>query len=276
METSFQIHDRSENTRSMGRDITAVARTLRVIEAVAEAADGTTVSELARLLGCGKGTLSKMLATLERRHYVRRDGETGRFHLTWRLLALAFGHADRAGMPRLFAPVLQELADETDELIQLAVVDGDQVLFVAKAEGLDQRIRLLPLVGLWAPVHATASGKTWLASLPEREVRRVLGRLRLRAVAPRTITTLRALRRELAQVRARGYAIADEELAEGGRALAAPVRRAGEVVGAVALSGPAYRLSLERLHGLAPRVLQAAERIAAIWPMHLTVKDFAG
>ena len=260
----------------MGREVAGIARTLRVIEAVAEAAGGTTVSELARLLGCGKGTLSKMLATLERRHYVRRDGETGRFHLTWRLLALAFGHADRAGVPRLFVPVLQELADETDELIQLALVDGDQVLFVAKAEGLGQSIRLLPLVGMWAPVHATASGKLWLASLPERELPRALGRQRLRAVAPRTITTMSALRRELSQIRAQGYAIADGELAEGGRAIAAAVRREGEMLGAVALSGPAYRLSLERLHALAPRVAQAAERIASIWPTHLNVKDFAG
>jgi DNA-binding IclR family transcriptional regulator len=217
-----------------------------------------------------------MLATLEARRYVRRDGETGRFHLTWRLLALAFGHAERAGMPRLFAPVLQELADETDELVQLALVDGEQVLFVAKAEGLGQRIRLLPLVGLWAPLHATASGKVWLASLPEAELGRVVGRQRLRAVAPRTITAMAVLRRELAQVRARGYAIADEELAEGGRAIAAPVRCAEAVVGAVALSGPAYRLPLERLHALAPRVAEAARRVAAIWPTRLNVKDFAG
>ena len=258
----------------MTREVAGVARAMQVLEAVAEARDGSTVSDLSRRIGCGKGTLSKMLTTLEHRHYVRRDAETGRVHLTWRLLALAYGHADRAGVPRLFAPVLQSLADETDELVQLAIVEGDEVLFVAKAEGLGQRIRMLPLVGLWAPVYATASGKAWLASLPERELGRVLGGRRLVAVAPRTQTSLVALRRELARVRAQGYAIADEELAEGGRAIAAPIRRDGEVVGAVALSGPAFRLSMERLHALAPSVIAAAERIASIWPTHVSAKDF--
>lgn len=258
----------------MAGDVAGVARAMRILEAVAEAPDGVAVRDLSRALGCGKGTVSKMLATLERGHYVRQAEETGRFFLTWRLLALAYGHAERAGMPRVFAPVLQELADETDELVQLAVVDGDQVLYVAKAEGLGQRIRLLPLVGLWAPLHATAAGKVWLASLDAPALARVLGRHRLRAVAPRTITSLPALRAELGRVRARGYAIADEELAEGGRAVAAPVCKAGEVAGAVALSGPSYRLSLERLHALAPRVMAVAGRLASIWPSHVNAKGF--
>ena len=258
----------------MPREVAGITRVMRILESLAGAPDGLTVSDLSRAIGCGKGTISKMLDTLEQRHYVRQDGPGGRFLLTWRLLALAFGHADQAGMPRIFMPVLQELADETDELVQLAVVDGDQVLFVAKAEGRGQTIRMLPLVGLWAPLHATAAGKLWLATLPPKEVTRVLGR-QLPAVAPKTITAPSALRDELARIRTAGYAIADEELAEGGRAVAAPIRRDGALVGAVALSGPGYRLSLERLHGLAPRLTEAAERLASIWPAHVSAKDFS-
>lgn len=257
----------------MTREVAGIVRAMRVLEALATSPDGSSVKDLSRAIGCGKGTISKMLATLERRHYVRRDGASGHFALTWRLLALAFGHADQAGMPRVFLPVLQELADETDELVQLAVVDGDQVLFVAKAEGRGQSIRLLPLVGLWVPLHATAAGKLWLSTLPAREISRVLGR-RLAPVAPKTITTLEALRKELERVRAAGYALADEELAEGGRAIAAPITRDGVMVGAVALSGPAYRLSLARLHALAPRLIEAGARLASIWPPHVNAKDF--
>jgi IclR family acetate operon transcriptional repressor len=258
----------------MPREVAGVIRAMRVLEAIAGAPGGVTVKDLARAIGCGKGTISKMLGTLTRGEYVRREAETGRFTLTWRLLALAFGHADRAGMPRLFMPVLQELADETDELVQLAVVDGSQVLFVAKAEGPGQRIRMLPLVGLWAPLHATAAGKLWLASLPEARLKAVLGRERLGAVAPRTTTSLGKLRGELRATRERGYAVNDEELAEGGRAIAAPIRRGDLVVGAVAVSGPAYRLTLERLHALAPRAIEAAKRLASIWPAHASAKEF--
>ncbi|MGH7396840.1 MAG: IclR family transcriptional regulator [Candidatus Rokuibacteriota bacterium] len=257
----------------MAREVAGIVRAMQVLEALAISPDGSSVKDLSRAVGCGKGTISKMLGTLERRHYVRRDAASGRFTLTWRLLALAFGHADQAGMPRVFLPVLQELADETDELVQLAVVDGDQVLFVAKAEGRGQTIRLLPLVGVWAPLHATATGKLWLSTLPPGEVSRVLGR-RLPAVAPKTIVSMAVLRKELERVRAAGYALADEELAEGGRAVAAPITREGAMVGAVALSGPAYRLSLDRLHALAPRVIQAGGRLASIWPPHVNAKDF--
>jgi DNA-binding IclR family transcriptional regulator len=257
----------------MAREVAGIVRVMQILESVAISPDGISVRDLSRAIGCGKGTISKMLGTLERRHYVRRDAASGHFFLTWRLLALAFSHSDQAGMPRVFLPVLQELADETDELVQLAVVDGDQVLFVAKAEGRGQTIRLLPLVGLWAPLHATAAGKLWLSTLPASEVSRVLGR-RLPAVAPRTITSMGALRKELERVQAAGYALADEELAEGGRAIAAPIKREGAMVGAVALSGPAYRLSLERLHTLAPRVIEVAARLASIWPAHVNAKDF--
>jgi len=81
-------------------------------------------------------------------------------------------------------------------------------------------------------------------------------------------------RAELARIRDAGYALADEELAEGGRAIAAPIGRDGAMVGAVALSGPAYRLSVERLHALAPRLLEAGARLASIWPPHANAKDF--
>src|SRR3989442_815155 len=102
-----------------------------------------------------------------RGHFVRRDTATGHFHLSCRLLALAFAYAERVGIPGLCAPILQALADETGELVQLAVVEEGSVLFVAKAEGPDHRLRIVPLVGAVAPLHATASRNVWLASLSQ-------------------------------------------------------------------------------------------------------------
>src|SRR5207247_1520204 len=176
---------------------------------------------------------SKILGTLVREGFVRQDPPTGRFHLSWRLLAMAFGHAERVGMPAICVPILQALADETDELVQLAVVEDGEVLFVAKAEGPGQQIRMLPLIGLVAPAHATASGKVWLAHLPEAEALAVLARQGLRRLTPRTITSRGKLLAQLREARARGYAIVDEELVQGGRAAAAPIVAGGRMVGAV-------------------------------------------
>jgi IclR family acetate operon transcriptional repressor len=257
-----------------GARVASVVRAMRVLEAVGGRPEGVALSRLAATLGHGKATLSKILATLARDGFVHHDPLTGRFHLGWRLLALAFGHAERVGLPALCQPVLQALADETDELVQLAIVDGDQLLFVARAEGPGQQMRMLPLVGVAPPVHATAAGKAWIAQLPEAEARAIVKRQGLRPLTSRTLTSWASLAAQLREARAQGYAIVDEELVEGGRAAAAPILVRGCCVGAVAVSGPTFRLSVARLRRLAPRLVRAAAELAAVWPARATPRDF--
>lgn len=252
----------------------SVSRAVRVLEALAGQAQGVALRDLSARLGHGAGSLSKILDTLERQGYVRQDPLSDRFHLSWRLLALAFGHAQRLGVPLIFLPILQELADETDELVQLGLVEGDQLLFVAKAEGQGQRIRMLPLVGIIAPVHATASGKVWLGSLPRKEALAIIRRHGLRRLAPKTITGERRLMAELRAARRQRYAVVNEELAEGGGAVAAPIVHDGRLVGTVAVSGPTFRLSVSKLHRLAPRVQRTAQQLGAIWPVQVSARDF--
>jgi DNA-binding IclR family transcriptional regulator len=260
-------------SRLTGTAVASVARAMRVLAACADHPGGVALTRLSDELGYGKASLSKIMATMEREGFVRRDA-AGHFHLSWRLLALAFAHAQRVGFSGICAPVLQALADETDELVQLAVIEGDHVLFVAKAEGPGQALRLLPLVGLVAPTHATASGKVWLASLPEGQATEVIRRQGLARVTSRTITSRPRLLAELRRVRRDGYAITDGELDEGGRAIAAPIFHGDAVVGAIAVSGPSSRLSLPRLQQLAPRVQQAARELQALWPHQVTARDF--
>ncbi len=257
-----------------GARVASVSRALRVLEAFAGHPDGVALSWLSAELGYGKASLSKILTTMERDGFVRRDPLSARFHLSWRLLGLAFSHAHRMGIQRLAAPILQSLADETDELVQLAVVENNHVLFVAKAEGPGQRMRMMPLVGVAAPVHATASGKVWLASLPRWEAASVLAAQGSPRLAPRTITSPARLLAQLRDVRARGYAVVDEELVEGGRAVAAPIVSGERVVGTVAVSGPTFRLPLPKLHRMAPAVRRAAAALQAVWAHEVTARDF--
>ena len=264
---------RTPTSAVSGAAVASVARALRVLKAFADHPGGIALTRLSAELGYGKASLSKIMSTLEREGFVRRDG-AGHFHLTWRLLALAFGHAQRVGISGVCMPVLQSLADETDELVQLAVIEADHVLFVAKAEGPGHSLRLLPLVGVVAPTHATASGKVWLASLPDARALDVLRRQGLARVTSRTITSRARLLAELRSVRRDGYAITDGELDEGGRAIAAPIVHRGRVVGAIAVSGPSSRLPLPRLKRLAPRVQRAARELEALWPHEVTARDF--
>src|SRR5204863_5324003 len=200
-----------------GAAVASVARAMRVLKAFADHPGGIALTRLSAELGYGKASLSKIMSTMAREGFVRRDGAC-HFHLSWRLLALAFGHAQRVGVSGVCMPVLQALADETDELAQLAVIEREHVLFVAKAEGPGQRLRLVPLVGVVAPTHATASGKVWLASLPESKAVEVMDEQGLPPITPKTITSRSRLVSELRRVRRNGYAITDGELADEGRA----------------------------------------------------------
>ena len=250
-------------SRMRGTQVASVSRAMRVLEAFAGHPTGVALGRLSRELGYGKPSLSKILGTLERDAFVRRDG-AGHFHLSWRLLALAFAHAQRVGLSGISAPILQALADETDELVQLAVVEGEHVLFVAKAEGPGQRVRMVPLVGVTPPPHATASGKVWLASLPESDALAIVRRQGFARVTPRTITSEARLRTELRRVRREGYAIADEELEPGLVAVAAPVRRFdGRIVAAVNVSGPSFRFR-PRLPEAGTRVARAADELGRV------------
>ena len=260
--------------RNRGGRVASLSRAIRALEAFANHPGGIGLTPLSVELGYGKASLSKILSTLEREGFVRCDPATARFHLSWRLLALAHGYAERVGIPDLCTPMLQALADETGELVQLGVVEGDDVLFVAKAEGPDRRLRMVSLVGVVAPLHATASGKLWLASLPDAEAAAMLARHALPRLASRTMTSRARVLAHLRQVRRQGYAIADEELVDGARALGAAIMHRGRMVGSVAVSGPTARLPMRTLHRMAASVRRTAAQLATMWPYGVSAVDF--
>jgi IclR family acetate operon transcriptional repressor len=155
-------------------------------------------------------------------------------------------------------PFLQDLADRTHETVNLAVLDGDQVLNIDQIAGT-RSVVSVSWVGHRTPYHCTSNGKVLMAHLDDPQLDRLLA-LPLEARTPRTITDPDRLRAQLEEVRARGWAQTIEELEEGLNAVAAPVRRAdGVVVAAVSIAGPAFRMRPAEL----PRVARMARDAAA-------------
>lgn len=246
--------------------ITAVARALQAIELLAASPRGLTVSVLAQTLGIELSIASRILSTFAAGGYVRRDA-FGQYVLTYRLVATASRFVDELGFVDLCIPLLQEVADRTGELVQLALRDGDNLWYVAKAEG-KHRIRMLSALGREMPLHASAIGKAWLATLDEDEALRVAAARGLKRFAPQTITSLSQLQKELRKVRAQGYSVVVEEYMEGGSGVGAviQVERAG-VVGAVSLAAPTFRVTRDDLAAFGSEVIQLAQRLASIWPL---------
>lgn len=244
-----------------GNAVRSVDRAAALLLALGDSPASAGVTELARKLGLHKSTASRLLATLEKRGLVEQDDETGKYRLGLVVIRLAEQAERTLDLRGLALPELERLARLTHETTGLGQIDGDQLLTVAQVDGPN-----LVAVGDWTgratPLHCVASGKVLLATLPEREVVRIVKR-GLPRYTERTMVDLEPLLEELARIRRRGYATAIGEFEAGLNAVAAPVRDArGQVIAAVDIWGPAFRLTPRRIPELAALVRESADAIS--------------
>ena len=243
-----------------GSAVRSVDRAASLLLALGDSQGEAGVTELARRLGLHKSTASRLLSTLQLRGLVEKDDETGRYRLGLVVIRLAEQAERTLDLGAIALPELERLARATHETAGLGVLDADQVRFVAQADG-PNLIAVGDWTGRFSTLHANASGKVLLASLAEREVLRIV-RGGLTRYTDRTLTELEPLLADLARARRRGYATASSELELGLNAVAAPVRDArGQVIAAVEVWGPAFRLSPRRLPELAAHARDAATAI---------------
>jgi DNA-binding IclR family transcriptional regulator len=244
-----------------GNAVRSVDRAAALLLALGESPGAAGVTELARRLGLHKSTASRLLATLERRGLVEQDDETGKYRLGLVVIRLAERAERTLDLRGLALPELERLARLTHETTSLGVLDGDQLMTVAQVDGPN-----LVAVGDWTgratPLHCVAPGKVIMAALAEREVVRIVKR-GLPRHTERTIVDLEPLLEELARIRRRGYATAIGEFEPGTNAVAAPVHDArGQVIAAVDVWGPTFRLTPRRIPELAAQVRETAAAIS--------------
>ena len=242
--------------------IQSVQRAAALLKAFDSAAPELGVTELSRRVNLHKSTVSRLLATLEREGLVERVGGGDKYRPGLELVRLA-GLVQPFGDVRAAAQgVLEELAERSRETVNLAVLDGDEVINVEQVSG-PHLVQAGSWVGRRTPLHCVANGKALLALLPAGQARRVIEG-DLRRFTERTITDRERLRGEFARVREQGFAVALGEIEEGLHAVAAPIMdRAGGAIAAVSISGPAYRVTPDRIPILGRMAVEAAGRISA-------------
>ncbi|WP_369250553.1 IclR family transcriptional regulator C-terminal domain-containing protein [Streptomyces sp. R41] len=221
-----------------------------------------TLSEVARACDLTRAAARRFLLTLVDLGYVHTDGRM--FRLTPRVLELGYAYLSGSTLPELAQPHLEQLAVRVGESSSLCVLDGDDIVYVARVP--TRRIMTASItVGTRFPAHVTSVGRVILAHLPDEEVDARLARADLRPLTAHTIVSAELLKAELSRVRRRGYAIVDQELEEGLRSVAAPVRdRDGEVVAAVNIPVHASRNSVASVRrDLLPHLLATVARIEA-------------
>ncbi len=241
---------------------TAVVRALAILEACAQRSDGLTNSDISRRLGMPKSSASYILRTLERRGYLRREGESGKYRLGLKVLSLGRHALAGFDIGKIALPVLRSLVDRTQLTAHLAVLDHGEAVYIEKADA-PGFIKMDTWVGRRMRIHSTSVGKALVAHLPKSDVEGILHEHGLEKHTPKTITGLSKFLVELEKVRAQGYAVDDEENSVGARCLAAPVYDSlGNVEAAVGLSGTTTQIDESTLPKLAELVKEAARKIS--------------
>jgi IclR family pca regulon transcriptional regulator len=239
-----------------------MARGLAVIRAFDAEHAELTLSEVASITGLARAAARRFLLTLAGLGYVRTDGRM--FTLTPRVLELGYAYLSSLSLPQIAQPHLERLVAEVQESASVTVLDDADIVYVARVPA-SRIMRVTISIGTRFPAYATAMGRVLLAGLTGDELGAWLERASMHPVTDRTITDPGALRAELDLVRERGWALVDQELEEGLRSLAAPIRDgSGATVAAANIATHAAWTSAARARrSLLPALLRTAGQIGA-------------
>ncbi|WP_067539550.1 IclR family transcriptional regulator domain-containing protein [Nocardia crassostreae] len=250
----------ADDTARGAHYVQSLERGLAVITAFGAHSPQLTLADVARSTGLTRAASRRFLLTLTDLGYVRTDGK--RFSLTAKVLELGYSYLSSMTLPEVAQPHLEQLSAQVRESSSVSVLDGSDVVYVARVAA--SRIMTVSInIGTRFPAYATSMGHVLLAGLPAAALDDYLRETSLDRFTSNTVTDPAVLRAELETVRSQGYSIVDQELEEGLRSVAAPVRDAtGAVVAAVNISTHATRRTLEEIHAdLLPRLRSAAQGI---------------
>lgn len=260
MTTNDTKADHTSATAQKSYTIEAVARALRVLEALGEH-PSKGVTAIAAETGLTKSIVFRLLHTLEERGFVQRDQDHALYSLGYRIALLG----ERVGMDgalmQISPPILDALRDKTGENVNLVVREGTSALAIATREGLHP-IRLFAQSGRQGPLHA-GGGSQLLLAYSEPAIRERVLDGPLEQYSPHTLTDPKKLREKIALIRARGYNVALNDLDDGAFSIAAPIRNAaGEIIAALSIAGASVRLDEVRRAAYIDSVVRSADDIS--------------
>ena len=239
--------------------IHSVNRAISILQVLASRGP-TAVTEIATELSIHKSTIFRLLSTLEARGLVDQNNNRGHYQLGYGIVQLAAGATRKLDLSVVSRRTCEALAEEVGESVEIAIVDDGVALTIDQVIGA-AAMTTVNWVGRRTPLHATSAGKVFLAHVSPDRRADYLSRS-LERFTKHTITDRRHLEEQLATVRDRGYGFTLEELEIGLAAVAAPIRDLdGQVVAAVSVSGPNFRLNPDTIPGVAVNVMDAAAEI---------------
>lgn len=246
---------------SKSAPVGVVGKVLRILEALDVASDGLQLKDIAQQTSINKATAYRFLAHLENEGYLFRD-DGGAYLVGPKLARLGSGTSYHLTLRKIGRPVLQNLWKITKETVNLAVLDGHEVLYLDVLES-PHTFRLVSQIGSRRPLHCTALGKVILANLPAEEKEELLSAVKLERFTPHTLANSSKLKKDLTKVRHCGYSLDDEEAVLGSRCIGAAIFDiTGRVAAAVSVSGPITRISRDKIQTISRATINAARMVS--------------
>jgi DNA-binding IclR family transcriptional regulator len=268
--TEPDIDDEAEDRQRGG--VQSLGRAFAILEQVARHREGIGLAELSKLVGLHNSTTFHLAKTMVSLGYIRQERDSKRYRIGRPLFALAASALDEIEMVNVATPIMEDLSRETGESSHFAVRMGDAVVVIARTSG-PGAFQLTDRVGVVRPAHCTALGKIILAALRPDQLKRFLERVELTPSTRKSITDPNVLLREIAEVRRSAIAIDDGEFNAEVRCMAVPVYNfTGDVVGALGISGPIWRMTDQVMSARAKLMKAAANRLSAEFGAHSFAK----
>lgn len=234
-----------DKPRTQVQGAASVIKGLKLLQVIPELGQEASARNIQQATGLPRPTVYRLLNTLEQEGFIERNPLAGEYVLGRQILRLAQRSLASSSLQERVRSTLLTIGRETGETVHLGVPYGCHMTFIDKVES-PESVRMASYIGMPVPMHSTSVGKAFLAALDTEACEHYLARLTLDGITPHTLTSLKSLREELKRIRARGYAIDDEENEQGiicfGHAIHAVN---GDVVGAISVSVPRYRLPPE-------------------------------
>jgi len=241
--------------------VQSLVRALSIVNRIAAADDGVTLTELAQEVGLSSSTAHRLLTTLEQERYVHFDAERRLWSIGMQAFVAGSAFLKTRSLVGAARPQMRALMEESEETVNLAVEDDAEAVYLTQVE-CRQMMRAFARPGGRVPLHCSSVGKALMSAMPDAKLAKVLHRHGLPRVTLKTINSAAGLRADLAASRGRGYALDDEEHAVGLRCVASVIfNENADPVAAVSLSGPMARIPDERIPLLGQLVRGKADAI---------------
>lgn len=240
-----------------------VEKALEIIEYIVGKNSPTGIHEIAKSININTSTVQRIINTLNSTKYLCQDPESKKYSLGLKFLEISKVILDEMDVWKIAHTYLKELRDTTQETIHLMILDHYMGVYIDSLES-PQMSRVASAIGTRADLHYSAVGKAILAHLPDDEVEKVVKTIGLKKMTQNTITDFKELKKELLEIRNRGYSIDNEEGEIGTCCIGVPIlKHNGKVIASISLAAPSHRLTKKKVEEYMPLIVETAKKISA-------------